>query len=78
MNTLLAVLTPLVTVGSSSILNWLITMVIIAATVWFVVFLVTKFAGPPSLPDPVKWVIWIVVAIGLLIFLFSALGIALP
>lgn len=78
MNTLIAVLQPFVNVGGSSVLNWLVTMVIIAATVYFVVWLVTKFAGPPSIPEPARWVIWVLVAVALLIFLFAALGIQLP
>jgi len=78
MNTLLLVLQPIVNVGGSAVLAWLLTLVIIAVTVWFVVWLVTKFAGPPTLPEGARWVIWILVAIGLLVFLFAALGIHLP
>lgn len=78
MNALLAVLAPIVNVGGSAILGWLLTLAIISAIVWFVVWLVTKFAGPPSIPEPFRWVIWIVVAIALLLFIFAALGIHLP
>lgn len=69
---------PIFNVGGSVVLSWLLTLVFIAAIVWFVMWIVTKFAGPPSLPDPVRWVIWVLVAIGLLVFLFAALGISLP
>lgn len=75
---LLAALTPIVHVGGSSILAWLLTLAIIACIVVFIVWLVSKFAGPPSIPEPFRWVIWVVVAIALLIFIFAALGIALP
>ncbi len=71
-------LAPLVSVGGSAILGWLLTFVLIAAIVWLVVFLVTKFAGPPTLPEGARWIIWVVVAIALLIFIFAALGIKLP
>lgn len=77
MNTLLA-LAPVVNVSGSAILGWLLTLAIIALIVWFVVWLVTKFAGPPVIPEPFRWIIWIVVAIALLIFIFAALGIRLP
>jgi len=77
MNTLFA-LGPIVTVGGSLVLSWLLTLAIIAGIVIFVVWLVTKFAGPPVIPEPLRWILWVVVAIGLLIFLFSALGIHLP
>lgn len=76
--TLLAAVRPFVEVGSSGLLSWLVTLLIIAVTVYFVVWLVTKFAGPPSIPEPFRWIIWVVVAIALLLFLFAALGIALP
>lgn len=54
MTTLLA-LTPIVSVGGSAILGWLLTLAIIAAIVYFVVWLVAKFAGPPSIPEPMRW-----------------------
>lgn len=71
-------LTPIVSVGGSSILGWLLTLAIIAALVYFVIWLVSKFAGPPNIPDPFRWIIWVVVSIALLIFIFAALGIHLP
>jgi hypothetical protein len=74
----LALLAPVVAPGGSAILGWLLTLCIIAVIVWFVVWLVTKFAGPPVIPEPVRWVIWVIVAIALLIFIFAALGIKLP
>lgn len=77
MNLLLA-LAPIVNVGGSAILGWVLTLAIIAAIVYFVVWLVTKFAGPPIIPEPMRWIIWIVVAVALLIFIFAALGIHLP
>lgn len=75
---LLAVLQPLFHPGGSIIIGWLLTLVIIAAIVYFVVWLVTKFAGPPSIPEPMRWIIWVLVAIALLIFIFAALGIGIP
>lgn len=76
--TLLAAIRPLFEVGGSVILGWLLTLVLIAVIVSFVVWLVSKFAGPPSIPEPFRWVVWVVVAIALLIFIFAALGIGLP
>ena len=76
MNTLL-LLHPFVTVGTSGLLGWLITFLIIAAVVIFVVWLVSKFAGPPSIPEPFRWIIWIIVAIALLVFIFATLGVPL-
>jgi len=78
MSALLLALAPIVNVGGSAILGWLLTLAIIAVIVIFIVWLVTKFAGPPSIPEPFRWVIWLVVAIALLIFIFAALGIHLP
>lgn len=79
MNALITIaLGPLVNVGGSTILSWMITLAIIAGLVIFVVWLVSKFAGPPSIPEPFRWIIWLVVAIALLIFVFAALGIRLP
>lgn len=63
--------------GHSSLLSWLLSLVIIATVVYFVVWLVTKFAGPPNIPEPAKWIVWAVVGIALLIFIFAALGIAI-
>lgn len=76
----LAALHPFLTIGSggttSLLLGWVLTLVIIAAVVWFVVWLVTKFAGPPNIPEPLRWVIWVIVAILLLAFIFVSLGIS--
>lgn len=77
MNTLLAVLHPFVTVGTGGLLSWLITLLIIAVVVTFVVWIVSKVAGPPVIPEPFRWIIWIVVAIALLVFIFASLGIAI-
>jgi hypothetical protein len=78
MNLLLAAIQPFVSVpGHSPLLSLLISMVIIAAIVIFVVWLVTKFAGPPSIPEPFRWIIWVVVAIALLILIFAFLGVSI-
>lgn len=74
----LAILHPLFQPGGSIILGWLLTFVLIAAIVTFVVWLVSKFAGPPSIPEQFRWIIWVIVAIGLLVFIFAALGIGIP
>lgn len=74
----LALLTPFFNVGGSILLSWLLSLVIVACLVCFVVWLVTKFAGPPSIPEPFRWVIWVIVAILLLIFIFAAVGIRIP
>lgn len=76
MNTLLA-LAPIVSAGGP-LTSWLITLLIIAVAVSFVVWIVTKFAGPPTVPEPFRWIIWLVVAIALLVFVFAAMGIRLP
>ncbi len=76
---ILAVLKPLFTPGGSVILGWLLTLVLIAAIVLFVVWLVSRFAGPPpTLPEGARWLIWAVVAIALIVFIFAALGIGIP
>lgn len=78
MNTLfLAALSPLVKIGGP-LTSWLISLALIAVGVIFVVWIVSKFAGPPSIPQEFRWVIWIVVAIALLVAIFAALGIGLP
>lgn len=74
----LALLHPFVSVGSSMLLSWLLTLLVIAVVVYFIVWLVTKFAGPPSIPEPFRWIIWVLVAIALLVFIFASLGVALP
>lgn len=73
----LAAVQPIFQTGHSPLLNWLITLLVIAVVVSFVVWLVTKFAGPPVIPEPFRWIIWVVVALALLIFIFAALGIAI-
>lgn len=75
---LLLTLTPFFPVGGSLILSWLVTLAIIAGVVIFVVWLATKFAGPTVIPEPFRWILWLVVAIALIIFIFSALGIHIP
>jgi hypothetical protein len=74
---ILAALKPIVQVGTGGLLSWLITFLIIAAVVTFVIWIVSKFAGPPSIPEPFRWIIWVIVAIALLVFVFAALGIAI-
>ncbi len=78
MNTLILAMAPLVSVGGSVVLSWLLTLAFIAVIVIFIVWLVTKFAGPPVIPEPFRWVIWLLVAVALLIFIFAALNIHLP
>ncbi len=80
MNTLLALLAafaPIVHVGGP-LTSWLISLAIIIGIVLLIVWIVTKFAGPPSIPEPFRWIIWLVVAIALLVFIFAAFGVALP
>jgi ABC-type multidrug transport system permease subunit len=69
---------PWINVGGSQVLSWMLTLGLIAAIVFFVYWLVAKLVGPPTIPDPFRWIIWLVVIIALLIFLFAALGIRLP
>lgn len=79
MNTLaLLALAPLVNVGGSLLLSWLVTLLLIAVVVWFIVWIVTKFAGPPNIPEPFRWIIWVIVGIALLIFVFAAFGMRIP
>lgn len=77
LNPILA-LKPIAEVGGSVLLGWLVTLILIAIIVSFVVWLVTKFAGPPSIPEQFRWILWLIVAIALLVFIFAALGVALP
>ncbi len=77
MNLLLALQPIFTPTGHSPLLGWLLTLVIVACIVCFVVWLVTKFAGPPNIPEPFRWVIWVVVAIALLIFIFAAVGVSI-
>lgn len=71
---------PFIVIGGGSLgllLSWLITLVLVAVAVYFVIYLVTKFAGPPNIPEPARWIIWIIVAIALLILIFAAVGVRL-
>jgi hypothetical protein len=77
MNTLL-VLAPLVTPGGSVILGWLLTFVLVAAIIIGIIYLATRILGPPTFPEPVRWVLWTIIAIGLIVFLFAAFGLRLP
>lgn len=70
-------LRPILEVGTGGLLSWLITLLIIAVVVTFIVWLVTKFAGPPTIPESFRWIVWVIVAIALLVFIFAALGIAI-
>lgn len=69
---------PLINVGGSVLLSWAVTLLIIAVAVTFVVWLVSKFAGPPVVPEQFRWIIWAIVIIALIIFIFAALGIGIP
>lgn len=77
MKTTLLLLHPFVTVGTGGLLSWLITLLIIAVVVSFVVWIVSKIAGPPVIPEPFRWIIWVVVAVALLVFIFASLGVPL-
>lgn len=78
MNTLIATLSPIYTpAGHSPLLGWLLTVIILCVVVWVVVWGATKVLGPPNIPEPVKWILWVVVAIALLIFIFAAFGITI-
>lgn len=77
MNIVLAHLTPIVQIGGP-LTSWLISLALLAFLVIFVVWLVSKFAGPPSIPEQFRWIVWIIVAIALLVLIFAALGISLP
>lgn len=74
---LLAEIRPFVHVGSSGLLSWLISLLILAVAVTFIIWLVSKFAGPPNIPEPFRWIIWVVVGIALLILILGAFGVAL-
>jgi len=76
-NALLA-LAPIVNIGGSVLLSWLVTLLIIGGVVAFIIWLVKQFAGPPSIPDPYRWILWVIVAIGLIVFIFMAFGIHIP
>lgn len=74
----LAVMQPLVQPGGSVLLGWAITILIIMVVVSLIVWAVTKVIGPPSVPEQFKWVIWAIVIIGVIVFVFAALGIGIP
>lgn len=75
---ILLAVAPFVSVGGP-LTNWLISLLLIGVIIAFVVWAVTKFAGPiPAMPAPWSWIIWLIVGIALLLFLFSALGLRLP
>lgn len=76
MNLTLA-LAPIVQVGGP-LTSWLISVAIIVGLVLLAIWLITKVAGPPSIPEPFRWIIWVIVAIAILIFVFAAFGIRLP
>lgn len=80
MNTLLqlAAIQPIYQPGDSVLLGWALTLLLIAVIVTFVVWLVSKFAGQPNIPEQFRWIIWVVVGIALLVFIFAALGISIP
>ena len=63
MNTspILAALKPLVEIGNSVLLSWFVTLVIVAAITSCVVWLITKVAGPPSIPENARWIVWVIV-----------------
>lgn len=63
--------------GSSGLLSWLLSLLILAVVVTFIIWLVTKFAGPPNIPEPFRWIIWVIVAIVLLVLILGAFGVAL-
>lgn len=80
MNTLTTIvaLAPLVNVGGSMLINWLLTMVLIVGTFLVLVWCLTKIIGPPNIPENFRWILWCIVAVGLIIFLFAAFGVHLP
>lgn len=78
MKTLLA-LAPFITIGDSILLSWLVSLILIAAIVWFITWCVRSVAGPPEeLPRGVKIGIWVIAAIIILVFVCAALGLRIP
>lgn len=71
-------LAPLIDVGGSVLLSWVVTLVIIAGFVWFIVWCLTRFLGPPNIPEPIKWILWVIASIILFIFIFAAFGLKIP
>ncbi len=75
---ILAVLQPIFSPeGHSSLLAWVLSLLFLAIVVSVIVWAATKVLGPPNIPDPWRWILWIVVAIALLILVFAAFGISL-
>lgn len=79
MNTLslFLALTPLVTFGGP-LTSWIISLILIAGFVTFVVWIVSIFLGPPDVPNRARPWLWLIVAIVLIWFVFAALGLPLP
>lgn len=77
MNLILATLAPLVTFGGP-LTSWLVSLVILAVIVCFVVWATTKCFGPPQPPREWSWIVWLIVGLALLWFIFAALGLPLP
>lgn len=75
---LLAALQPFFRPGGSILLGWLLTFALIAAVFLFVVRLFTKIIGPTNIPENFRWIAWLIILVGLLIFVFAALGIGIP
>lgn len=76
MSIFLSELHPL-SVGASPLLSWLITLLVLVVVVSLAVWLVSKFAGPPNIPEPARWIIWVIAAIALLVFIFAMLGVSI-
>ena len=76
MNLLLA-FAPIVIVGGP-LTSWLVSVAIVIGIVLLIVWLVSKVFGPPSIPEPFRWIAWLIVGIALLIFVFAAFGLRLP
>lgn len=74
---IIANLTPLVSFGGP-LTSWLISLLIIAVIILFVVWAVSKVFGPPSIPENARWIAWLIVGLALLWFIFAALGLPLP
>lgn len=74
---ILAAIAPIVTVGGP-LTSWLVSVALVIFVVCVVVWCVTKFAGPPSVPEPYRWIVWIIVGVALLYFIFAVFGLKLP
>lgn len=59
-------------------LGWVLTFLLVAAVFLLIVWLMTKIIGPPNIPEQFRWILWVVVAVGLLIFVFLAFGVKIP